>query len=248
MGSYPYAAYLSDYIAKRRWGLFVTELLRASNASKTQTMWQMAWRSIVPPSALHAAASPERAPWLDWRKVGPIVQPAPRWRREPKKSRPSQRYLVSELHAFLGLLAVPELRMVGGVDVSYPFLDRRLIEFVLGIPWEQRIYRAQTRRLQREGLAGIVPGEVLGRRTKNSITGLLQWQVANRWSEVERICGAKSKLAETGLIDWKLALSYAERVRRGTIVPSGEFIRLLAAESWLRQWSSREGSVEDECA
>jgi asparagine synthase (glutamine-hydrolysing) len=51
-------------------------------------------------------------------------------------------------------------------ESRYPYLDQNLIEFVLSIPASQLLRPGERRSLMRRSLAGIVPQEVLARKTK----------------------------------------------------------------------------------
>jgi asparagine synthase (glutamine-hydrolysing) len=57
-----------------------------------------------------------------------------------------------------------------GIDLRYPFLDSRLIEFVLAIPWDRRTRHGERKRLLRASMRGLVPDAVLGRRGKGDWT------------------------------------------------------------------------------
>src|SRR5207237_5218923 len=52
----------------------------------------------------------------------------------------------------------------------YPFLDRDLLEFLFAIPREQLVRPHQRRSLMRRALAGIVPEEILNRKTKGFVS------------------------------------------------------------------------------
>lgn len=54
-----------------------------------------------------------------------------------------------------------------GVTYSYPLLDRRVVEFALGVPAEQFVTADTTRYLLRESLAGLVPEQVRLNRDKS---------------------------------------------------------------------------------
>ena len=51
-------------------------------------------------------------------------------------------------------------------EARYPYLDQNLIEFILSIPANQLLRPGERRSLMRRSLAGIVPQEILSRRTK----------------------------------------------------------------------------------
>jgi asparagine synthase (glutamine-hydrolysing) len=59
------------------------------------------------------------------------------------------------------------VRATGALEEAcYPFLDQHLIEFVLSIPADQLLRPGERRSLMRRSLTGIVPPEILSRRTK----------------------------------------------------------------------------------
>jgi asparagine synthase (glutamine-hydrolysing) len=56
------------------------------------------------------------------------------------------------------------------VDVRFPFWDRRLVEFCLALPPEQKIHRGWNRMIMRRALKDILPREVLWRGGKTDMT------------------------------------------------------------------------------
>ena len=55
------------------------------------------------------------------------------------------------------------------IEPRYPFWDRRLVEFCLALPGEQKIRRGWTRMVMRRGLAGILPADVQWRPGKSNL-------------------------------------------------------------------------------
>jgi asparagine synthase (glutamine-hydrolysing) len=53
-----------------------------------------------------------------------------------------------------------------GLEMRHPFADRRLVEFCLGLPSEQRLRDGWGRFIQRQALEGILPEAIRLRRTK----------------------------------------------------------------------------------
>ena len=53
-----------------------------------------------------------------------------------------------------------------GLSVSYPFLDRDVVEYVASIPVRDQPFDGRTKSLVREGFSGLLPSSVLDRRTK----------------------------------------------------------------------------------
>ncbi len=59
-----------------------------------------------------------------------------------------------------------------GTEVRYPFLDSRLVEFILSIPWTQRTHNGERKRVLRSSMEGIVPEAIRWRQGKGDWTGL----------------------------------------------------------------------------
>jgi asparagine synthase (glutamine-hydrolysing) len=63
------------------------------------------------------------------------------------------------------------------VENRYPFFDRRLVEFCLALPPDQKLSRGWTRIVLRRALAGVVPGEIQWRKSKGNLTPGLAWSL-----------------------------------------------------------------------
>jgi asparagine synthase (glutamine-hydrolysing) len=91
-------------------------------------------------------------------------------------------YLVRPHHVW-GLEAANSRYASLGVDVTHPFLDRALAEFVVGLPLEARLPRGRQKALARRAFEGELPSEVreLGERVgyNQAVTRTLDawWQV-----------------------------------------------------------------------
>ncbi|MDM9379608.1 lasso peptide isopeptide bond-forming cyclase [Chlorogloeopsis sp. ULAP01] len=56
-----------------------------------------------------------------------------------------------------------------GIELRFPFWDKRLVEFCLSVPGEQKIHQGWTRMVMRRGMAGILPQEVQWRGGKSNL-------------------------------------------------------------------------------
>jgi len=56
------------------------------------------------------------------------------------------------------------MSMACGLEVRVPFCDHRLVEYVWNIPWAVKNYGGVGKGILRRALAGLLPGDVLGRR------------------------------------------------------------------------------------
>jgi asparagine synthase (glutamine-hydrolysing) len=66
-----------------------------------------------------------------------------------------------------------------GVEMRHPFMDKRLVEFCLALPAEQKLCDGWTRMILRRGLEGVLPAEIQWRggkmnATPNFIDGLVK--------------------------------------------------------------------------
>ncbi|MBE9041278.1 lasso peptide isopeptide bond-forming cyclase [Oscillatoriales cyanobacterium LEGE 11467] len=56
-----------------------------------------------------------------------------------------------------------------GIDLRFPFWDRRLVEYCLSLPPEQKIHKGWTRMVMRRGMSGILPEAVQWRGGKSNL-------------------------------------------------------------------------------
>jgi asparagine synthase (glutamine-hydrolysing) len=57
----------------------------------------------------------------------------------------------------------------GGVETRYPFMDRRLVEFCLSLPPDQKLQAGWTRSIMRRSLEGILPEDIRWRSRKANL-------------------------------------------------------------------------------
>jgi asparagine synthase (glutamine-hydrolysing) len=120
------------------------------------------------------------------------------------------------------------------IERRYPYLDQSLVEFLLGVPFDQ-LFRSGTRRsLMRRALVGMVPREILERATKASVSRCYSLSLQKHWGTVA--AAFKSSLsAQLGYVDPAEVRKALEAMRIGNMPPY--FIRLLkvvSLELWLR--------------
>lgn len=81
---------------------------------------------------------------------------------------PSRREQLRLLRRAISISASCYYRDLGGIDVAYPFLDRRVVEFLLAIPIGQIARPECTRSLHRRALGKLLPESVRNRRGKRA--------------------------------------------------------------------------------
>lgn len=62
--------------------------------------------------------------------------------------------------------AVGKAAAARGIEARHPFFDRRLVEFCLSLPAEQKLARGWTRVILRQAMAGVIPPQVQWRQKK----------------------------------------------------------------------------------
>ena len=78
-----------------------------------------------------------------------------------------------------------------GVEVRHPFLDRRVVEFVLSIPPEKLFRAGLSKPLLRRSMAGVLPEAVRTRRDKTKLGAFLDLSAAGgRRPRIERLLEA----------------------------------------------------------
>jgi asparagine synthase (glutamine-hydrolysing) len=123
-----------------------------------------------------------------------------------------------------------------GFEVRHPFLDRRLLEFVLTIPGEQLFRLDRSKNLLRRAMAGILPERIRNRKRKTSFTPFLGSMVWDRASEEVKELLRAPLAADLGFVDGgKLRSAYLEFPERGTDESRRALWCAITLEIWLRR-------------
>jgi asparagine synthase (glutamine-hydrolysing) len=134
------------------------------------------------------------------------------------------------------LLSLDVVAGHAGVEWRFPFLDRRLIDFMLGVPPRLRFGNGVIKRILRRALAGVLPEQV-GQRVSFAHFSELQDR-GLREKERDRIRALlkDSLVVRLGYAQEKPLLDAWESYWRGA-VPSqgcGHLVAGLCLEAWLR--------------
>lgn len=118
-------------------------------------------------------------------------------------------------------------------DVAYPYLDRRLVEFLLSIPAEQKMNPTEMRSVQRRALEGIVPSVVRLRASKSGIGEVTCRAIAREWPRVKMMM-SNSRLVSGGFLDRRAVDLELQRARHGVCEYVQPLSRALVLEAWLQ--------------
>jgi asparagine synthase (glutamine-hydrolysing) len=125
------------------------------------------------------------------------------------------------------------------VEERYPYLDQDLVEFLTSIPLGQLLRPGNRRFLMRKALSGIVPDEILARKTKVSAMRCYSLSLQKDWSKVEQALD-RPVTSALHYFDRENLREDLLRVRAGHC--PYHLVRLLKAlslELWLRDVISR---------
>jgi asparagine synthase (glutamine-hydrolysing) len=146
---------------------------------------------------------------------------------------PSFQDNVGTLDALRRQLARTALPFEPPFEKRYPYLDRDLLEFMFAIPREQLVRPTQRRSLMRRALVGIVPDEILNRKTKAFVVRAPMVAISNNWSHFAEM--TQNMLSSAlGIVDSERVADALRKARQGQEVPVVTLTRTLRLEGWLR--------------
>ena len=123
-------------------------------------------------------------------------------------------------------------------DKRYPYLDQDLIQFLFSVPASQLLRPGQRRSLMRRSLAGIVPQQILFRRTKQfgARTPIVLLE-----KKLEQLQAAfESPLSSClGYINNRRFLEALNASRNGKEIHTIRMLKTISLEFWLRDLHSR---------
>jgi asparagine synthase (glutamine-hydrolysing) len=247
--------YLYELFWRGRWGTMVREASSFGRRFR-RPLWRVLWREILKPSV----PEPLRFGWRKlkgrWgdnglsvinrdfaRRLGLARRAAEEWRKPPSAARISRGAhwlgITSGVKPY-ALEVVDKSIAPFAMEIRYPYFDRRLVEFCLALPAEQKLSQGWNRFIVRRALADLLPPEVRWRTDKGNLShnfnrGLL-------W-ERERL---EDVLGEPGVIQEYLDMGALRRAYQKFIhqEPGNDPLTIWKAMTlalWLRQTGLRAG-------
>ena len=133
-----------------------------------------------------------------------------------------------------------------GFDPLYPYQDRDLIEYVLNIPWTDRLPLMQFRALQRKGLVGLVPASILKRPDKAVFDRLRISLVRQHWPVIHDLFSGPTLsgqyLNRRGVIDAARLIVTTEGEPAGFSRLATLVYSAACLEAWLRRIRAYNGT------
>src|SRR3712207_4628922 len=126
-------------------------------------------------------------------------------------------------------------------ELRRPLLHAPLVEFMFGVPWEQRLRPDCDRYLQRRALRRILPESVRLRGNKGAYSQVV-FDGLRRSREWTDLLTESPRLAERGIVDlgrWREAVTQA---RFGRTYTDRHFLTAVSLEAWLQQLEARRAA------
>jgi asparagine synthase (glutamine-hydrolysing) len=244
MGGVPTPApELENLLARAQFGPLAHQL-KVWALQKRKPWFHLFWeaaRGFFPPALVGVPKYMCPAPWLrrsfvkrHWAALTGYPS-----RRKLFGPLPSFQENVSTLDALRRQLACITLPFEPPFEKRYPYLDRGLLEFMFAIPREQLVRATQRRSLMRRALVGVVPDEILNRKTKAFVTRSPMVAISNDWTHFAEM--TQNMLSSSlGIVDQERISEALRKVRRGEEVPLVTLKRTLFLEGWLKDLRALE--------
>ena len=167
-----------------------------------------------------------------WQAMLGDNQRAPVWQCDDIRSR----QIADICHYSVPALTHYEDRNSGAhsLEVRHPFLDHRLVNFVVNLPTELKIHRGWTKYILRAALPEM-PAALRWRRDKQGFLVPEQLWLRRELVPVIRRRFRGSTLAELDILNDKKFLQYYVRFLNGNSIASSDIARVLIAEIWAGQ-------------
>jgi asparagine synthase (glutamine-hydrolysing) len=124
--------------------------------------------------------------------------------------------------------------MAHSLEVRHPFLDHRLVEFLVNLPAEWKIRNGWTKYVMRQAISEL-PDEIRWRRDKQGFLTPEQRWLKKDLEPMIRSTFKNSRLSQAGLLNDEEFSKYYDRFQRGAGVPHSDIARTFIAEQWMRK-------------
>jgi len=240
-GASDLAPQLSDLLVQHKFRLLHKQL-KAWSQERKRSYFELLWRRLLLPmlslkvqAKLNSEEAKRLPSWLD-------LDFADRMHLRERLIGTADEFgfhLPSARDQSIGFLSVRKgismgwRQEIAGVEVSYPFLHRPLVEFMQAIPAEQNVRLGQTRSLMRRALRNVLPEKIRTRKSKGNPTEIILRAFAREGSKLVHLF-QDAQVCHLGYSDGPALLAALERSRHGCESHYPELLRTICLEFWLR--------------
>ena len=154
---------------------------------------------------------------------------------------PPQTVQESQWRAFTSALMILPVEVVDilsaahGVETRHPFMDKRLVEYCLAVPPQQKLNQGWSRLIMRQAMTGILPPEIQWRGTKGDATAVFAHGVHQHdRTLLDELVYEDCQRLEP-YINWPYVKQHYEKFMQGETEDIGELWFVITAALWLRQ-------------
>jgi asparagine synthase (glutamine-hydrolysing) len=219
--------FFAETFLRGRWRTCFREFKQRAVLNESKLWNDFRAKVIIPllPDWFLARLKPDHLPWLRQGKIPTVFQAEFARRLQNAASLPvdhlreragvhaQQRDLLAHGHLTMRIEGWAQGGGLLGIEYRYPLLDRRLVEFALGLPPDAFMHTGWKRYLYRQSMAGILPDDVRWHKVKDSPARPQRAEF-----QKEAMQGQVIPLLNQALEDWQaagrsLACLDAERMR-----------------------------------
>ncbi len=169
---------LRQFVRRGQWLKFarsLNQIHRYFNVSRKQLLKECGLKALLPTwvQSRWGQNQPSLAPLADLgfsKRIGLEQRLAGFNTAEPMTVRQEQCQALTNGCIAFTLEQADQFAARFGVEMRHPFMDKRLVEFCLSLPAEQKLCDGWTRMIMRRGLEGVLPAEIQWRGGKMSAT------------------------------------------------------------------------------
>ncbi len=232
---------LADYAASGQWRRLLRECRVWSLASRRPylaVLWRDGCRPLLPPRLQASVRSTwtRREPAAEWFERSFVRRTRLHERLLPPRDdvgfrQPSSKFLYRQIRRtvrpYLG--ACPS---TGHYETRYPYLDRRIVEFAMAIPFEQKVRPGESRSIVRRSLTSCVPRNVLARTSKSGPGEALLRALDREWPRIAALF-ERPRVAALGIVNAGRFRTHLGLARHGRVELESQLFRVIALEMWL---------------
>ena len=133
------------------------------------------------------------------------------------------------------LMRVDKFCMAHSIEARAPFLDHELVAYALSLPQRSKILGAETKKILKEAVTGVLPAEIVHRRKQGFRVPLPAWLAGplSRWAE-DRLFSKKAR--ELDFLDFGYIQRLWRRHLAGQADQSFDLWCLINLFSWYECW------------
>lgn len=118
-------------------------------------------------------------------------------------------------------------------DIRYPYLDRRIVEFALALPLEQKIRPRESRSIVRRALRRALPEGIAQRTTKEGPAEAFHRALVRSGPWLREL-SRDPRVSSHGYVEHAALVTALQRARHGLTTNMVRLMKTLALEVWLR--------------